>query len=250
MRFMSVVLIALLALPLIANAQQRPDVFADPKNLEVLPDDISSAELGATMRGIAMGVGLRCNDCHVGEPNAPLHTYDFASDEKSMKLKARLMLEMTNEINTKQVASLDSIDPATRVDVRCITCHRGRPQPKLIEDILDEQLARNGADAAVAKYRELREQFHGSHSYDFSEFTLPMYAESVFKRGLVTEAAALAELNTEFFPDSYYSFFILAEAQAVNGDVSGARASFERAAEINPQAKQFVESRIAALPAE
>ena len=84
--------------PIATLAQQkRVDVFADPENLKVLPEDISSEDLSATMRGFAMGLGVRCETCHVGEPNTPLHTFDFASDEKPMKQKARLMLEMVSE---------------------------------------------------------------------------------------------------------------------------------------------------------
>ena len=69
-------------IPFTTLAQQRVDVFADPENLKVLPKDISSDELSTTMRGFAMGLGVRCETCHVGEPNTPLHTFDFASDER------------------------------------------------------------------------------------------------------------------------------------------------------------------------
>ena len=33
----------------------------------MLPEDISAQELSATMRGFALGLGLRCSNCHVGE---------------------------------------------------------------------------------------------------------------------------------------------------------------------------------------
>ena len=65
------VLYALIAVltPLTCFAQQRIDVFADPKNLQVLPKDISSENLKNTMRGFSMGVGMRCETCHVGARN-------------------------------------------------------------------------------------------------------------------------------------------------------------------------------------
>jgi hypothetical protein len=144
MRFTPVLMTLLCLGPAALFAQDRPNVFADPQNLEVLPADISSAELSNTMRGFAMGLGVRCNDCHVGEPNAPLHTYDFASDEKPLKQKARLMLEMVQDINLRHVPKLDGVETTQRVAVRCVTCHRGQAQPKLIEDVLDEQLAEHG----------------------------------------------------------------------------------------------------------
>ncbi len=92
--------------------QQRVDVFADPENLKVLPKDISSEDLSATMRGFAMGLGVRCETCRVGEPNTPLHTFDFPSDEKPMKQKARLMIKMVNEINGELVPRLDDVEKA------------------------------------------------------------------------------------------------------------------------------------------
>ena len=205
-----VILGVLAVLPLAANAQSV-DVFAHPENLQVLPEDISSAELGATMRGFAMGLGLRCESCHVGEPGAPLSTFDFASDEKAMKQKARLMLEMVLQINNELVPRLDDVEPATRVEVRCVTCHRGLPQPTLIQDVLDAELADNGVDAAVAEYRRLRERYYGTHSYDFSELVLPMYAQELFRSGQSDAAIGLTELNAEHYPDSYFTAFTLGE---------------------------------------
>ena len=245
----SLMLITLL-LTVPAVAQERKDIFANPQNLEVLPKDISSKELGATMKGFAMGLGLRCENCHVGEPNTPLETFDFQSDEKTMKQKARAMLKMVLAINTQYVPALNDIDPATRVEVRCVTCHRGRPQPKLIQDVLDEQLAEGGADTAVAKYGELRQQFYGTHSYDFSEMSLPMYAQALFGKGEAEAALEFATINTQNHPDSYYSFFVHAELNAAAGDKEAAIKSYRRAAELNPRAKGFLDGRIAALGAD
>ena len=240
-------LIALvLSFPSVAQAQKK-DVFANPQNLKVLPEDISPAELGATMKGFAMGLGLRCENCHVGEPNTPLETFDFESDEKPMKRKARVMLKMVQAINSEHVPALNDIEKDDRVEVRCVTCHRGRPQPKLIEDVLDEQLAEGGADAAVAKYGELRKEFYGSHSYDFSEFSMPMYAEALFARGESPAALEFAKINTRNFPESYYSHFVLAELYAAAGEKDAAIETYTRAGELNPRAKGFLDGRIAAL---
>jgi hypothetical protein len=55
------------------------------------------------------------------------------------------------------------------------------------------------------KYAELREEFYGSHSYDFSEFTLPMYVQELAATEQLDEAIALIEVNAEHFPESYYT---------------------------------------------
>ena len=239
-----------LVLPAAAVSQAtQKDVFADPQNLEVLPKDISSKELGETMKGFAMGLGVRCEACHVGEAGQPLETFDFESDEKPMKEKARLMLKMVAAINGDYVASLDEIEASERVAVRCVTCHRGRPKPSLIEDVLDEQLAGGGLDTAVETYSKLRAEFYGSHSYDFSENSLPMYAQALAGRGEIAAAIAFAKINAGHFPESYYSFFVLAELYSATGQKAEAIAGFERAAELNPRAKPFIEGRIAALSA-
>lgn len=245
----SKLLLALIALmiSLAGNAQQREDVFADPENLKVLPKNTSSEELRATMRSFSTGLGVRCETCHVGEPGTPLSTFDFASDEKLMKQKARLMLQMLNEINGDLVPRLDDVENTNRVSVRCITCHRGQPQPKLIEDVLDEQLAAEDLDTTLEMYKSLRDQYYGSHSYDFSELVLPMYTQGLAANGQTDAAIALAELNAEFFPESYYTMFSLGEFYAAVGQGASAIEKYQRALELNPRAEGMIKPKIEAL---
>ena len=242
----------LIAMTLLASlvsnaAEEKKDIFAKPQNLKVLPKEISSKELSDTMKGFALGLGVRCETCHVGEAGQPLDTFDFESDEKTMKRKARVMVQMLADVNSDYVPQLNEIEDAKRVEVRCVTCHRGRPQPKLIEDELDEQLADAGLEAALARYAELREEFYGSHSYDFSEFTLPMYAQQLAAREQLDAAIALLQLNAENFPDSYYTQFALAELNSAANNKAAALDAYTRAIELNPRATPFLEPRIAAL---
>ena len=232
-----------------AAAQQTRNVFENPQNLQVLPEDIAPQDLGRVMRGFALGLGLRCESCHVGEAGQPLSTFDFESDEKAMKRKARLMLEMTRTINTTLVPTLDDVEKAERVEVRCVTCHRGQPQPRMIWDVLDEELAENGVEGAVAEYRSLRQQFYGSHSYDFSEITLPTFARSLAGRAQLEAAIAFAELNLEYFPESFYSVATLAELYESSGNAGQAIASYKRAIELNPAMEPRITPRIEALQA-
>ena len=249
-RTRSLIIILAALVPVVTPAQERVDIFADPENLKVLPEDISSTDLSATMRGIAMGLGVRCETCHVGEPNTPLHTFDFASDEKEMKQKARLMLQMMNEINDDLVPRLNDIEKANRVSVRCMTCHRGQSKPNLIEDIIDQQLAENDVDAAVAEYEKLREEYYGSHSYDFSEFVLPMHTQSLVANDQSDAAIAFAKLNASYFPESGYTAFVLAELYESVGDVALAIDAYTRAEELNPRAAERIAAKIEALKGE
>ena len=241
-------LVITVLIPAFTFAQEtQNDIYANPENLQVLPEDVSSTDLGNTMKGFALGLGARCEACHVGEPNTPLNTFDFASDEKAMKRKARVMIKMVQEINDTYVPKLNEIEDSQRVEVRCVTCHRGQQQPRLIEDVLDHQLAESGLDATLKKYAELRENFYGSHSYDFSEFTLPMYVQELAKKEKLPEAIALSKVNAEHFPDSYYTFFVLAELYSASGQTEQAIESYNMALELNPRAKPFLEAKIVEL---
>lgn len=82
---------------------------APPKNLKVL----APADLMPNMRLAVAGLGVMCNDCHVAE--------DRSSDEKPMKLTARMMFAMVKDINAKF--------PDGKAHVTCYTCHRGAKEP-------------------------------------------------------------------------------------------------------------------------
>ena len=115
---------------------------------------------------------------------------------------------------------------------------------------MDSEFAENGVDAAVAKYVELRENFYGTHSYDFSEFTLPMYAQGLMGDDKFPEAVAMATINSEHYPDSYYTFFVLGDSYNGSGEKEQAIEAYQRAMELNPRAQPFLEQKIAALNAE
>jgi hypothetical protein len=97
-----------------------------PANLKVLPKDISHDDLIKRMRQYEGDLGVECGFCHAQD--ATTHRTDFASDANPMKDKARVMIAMTEAINTKFLTQLAdhkaTDDPAT-----CGTCHRGASEP-------------------------------------------------------------------------------------------------------------------------
>lgn len=97
-----------------------------PTNLQVLPKDISSKDLMATMHGFTGALGVHCNFCH--EQNAQTHHMDFASDAKPEKAAARVMMRMTAEIDAKYLTQLP--DKGGMMQVSCGTCHRGHSTPE------------------------------------------------------------------------------------------------------------------------
>ncbi|MFZ0662366.1 MAG: c-type cytochrome [Acidobacteriaceae bacterium] len=99
-----------------------------PKNLQVLPKDISAQDLIATMRGYTQALGVECSFCHAEDPQT--HRLDFASDANPHKATARTMIRMVNEINTRYLATIKDPDaPQAEKTVTCGTCHRGHSMP-------------------------------------------------------------------------------------------------------------------------
>jgi len=100
-----------------------------PRNLTVLPKDISGADLDRVMHEYAQDLGTSCGYCHAENPQSK--EIDFASDENPMKETARLMIAMTKDINTKYLAELG--DRRYADAFTCGNCHRGQIKPPAFE---------------------------------------------------------------------------------------------------------------------
>lgn len=245
MRIPLTVLLILAAWTAPLYAQQGKDIFSDPENLKVLPEDISPVELRNTMRGFAMDLGVRCETCHVGEAGQPLETFDFAADDKENKQIAREMLRMVRAINKEHIGMIEG----ARLEVTCLTCHRGIQRPLTTVQTLTAVWEEDGIDAVGTRYRELREQYHGTHSYDFSESVLADLAQTVARAGDARGALGLLELNDQHFPDSFRNHWLKGEVAMRAEDNASARRYFERALEIgaDPRSEAFIRQRLESL---
>jgi hypothetical protein len=106
---------------------QQPAGNAPPQkftNLQVFPQDIPRADLIKQMRQFTVDLGVSCTFCH--EENAQTHRPDFPADTKPEKKTARVMIAMTETINTKYLATL----PVGDAKASCYTCHRGHSEPE------------------------------------------------------------------------------------------------------------------------
>ena len=144
------------------------------------------------MQAIADALGVECQFCHA--PKAITAAGRLRLDV------AREMIAMTAELNGRVTRATGT--DGTRVS--CITCHRGVTNPRQLRDILLETAVRQGHDAAIAQYRELRERYYGGQAYDFGETTLLFVAERLAD-SRPAAAIALADLNLEFHPQSWRS---------------------------------------------
>jgi tetratricopeptide (TPR) repeat protein len=213
-----------------AAAQFPPD---SARNLKVLPADMPVRQVIGVMRGFAIGLGVRCEHCHVGEAGQPLSTFDFASDEKPAKEKARTMLRMVQAINDEWLAKLAD-RPTPKVEVQCVTCHRGQARPIMLEDELVHVVDSAGVDTAVAHYRTLRERFYGGFTYDFGPGPVNAAAGTLLRTDRPADAVALLALNREFHPDDAITIVFLGQAHAALGDTALAISELKQALELQP----------------
>ncbi len=114
-------------------SQATQDVYV-PKNLKVLPKDLTGAQVHEIMEGWAGEIGGDCSTCHVrnsndiGSNGKP--RFDFADDSKEEKRTARVMYTMLESINADYVGKV----PNSGMPVTCGSCHRGHLSPPPFSD--------------------------------------------------------------------------------------------------------------------
>lgn len=81
-----------------AAAQKRPNIPDTFTNLTVLPAHIAKPQLMGVMKQFCITMKVRCSACHAVSND--LSEGSFASDEKSMKLDARKLLQLIQQTAT------------------------------------------------------------------------------------------------------------------------------------------------------
>ncbi|MFZ2491587.1 MAG: c-type cytochrome [Thermoanaerobaculia bacterium] len=141
MRTILAPLAALLLVLGCTTAQPPAKPASEFKNLQVLPPEISRDELVATMRSFTRSLGVKCNECHVVTATDPEEKLDFPSDAKEEKRVARVMIQMTRQINGGWMERVEAAEgehheaPSAEASpeapkVSCWTCHRGKTKPE------------------------------------------------------------------------------------------------------------------------
>jgi tetratricopeptide (TPR) repeat protein len=238
-RLVLAVLVAVASGSLTAPTAAQTPAFPPAKltNLKFFPKDIPVRALLDTMRGFTRALGVRCAYCHVARDTAELASYDFASDDKATKRKARVMLGMAADINHKYLTKLpERVTPAA--SVTCVTCHRGVSVPRPIEQIVEAAYAGGGADSAEAAYRALRQRYYGRSAYDFGETPLAEVAGDLRSQGKLADAVRLYVLNTTFLPTSAFAHRQAAAGYLAAGDTAQAVSYFQKALTIDPSDRQ------------
>jgi hypothetical protein len=215
----------------IAAAAQTPAAPPQPPpltNLKIFPKDIARPELITTMQGFVRQLGVQgqggCGYCHVG--TAP--QFDFASDTNPKKDVARRMILMSREI----VGKLPEVTgkPAAQITaLRCATCHRGMPVPKVTETALADSTTKGGTAAAIQQYKDLRTQ-----ALDYNQNALVAYAATLINTDKVDDALALLQANAELSPSHAPTYAAMAQAYGKKNDKDNQIKMLEKAAQLDP----------------
>ncbi len=193
-RSLALILLSVSMTPLGASAQE-PGAHG---NVQVLPSDISRSALIDIMLAnqAALGLPRRANEgclfCHVGSMDTPSSQWDWASDENPMKGKARSMMAMVDEINSRW---LRDVDGTYGMEVSCETCHAGRTNPLPLDQLLISRHREDGVDALVDTYREMRIRYYAADAYDFRVPVLASVADRLASAGATVDALRVHELN-------------------------------------------------------
>jgi hypothetical protein len=206
------------------GGQQPPPLT----NLKIYPKDIARQDLIATMQGFVLQLGVQtqggCAYCHAG--TAP--QLDYASDANPKKDVARRMILMSREI-TGKLPEVTGKPAAQITALRCATCHRGMPVPKVTELALTDAAAKGGAAAAVQQYKETRKQ-----ALDYNENALIAYARTLINSDKPDDALTILQANAELDPNHALTYFAMSQAYAKKNDKDNQIRMLEKALQADP----------------
>ncbi len=210
------------------------------ENLKVLPEDATQQQLRATMFGFVQALGVRCEHCHDDSQGNRFDQIDFPADTKETKKIARIMMQMVRRINDEELSELDEQRP-DRIQVTCVTCHRGATKPQMLEDVLADVIAEDSVEAAIARYHELRERYEDGFTYNFRESTLNRLGYRLLRADQIDDAIALFKLNIEMYPEAWNPYDSLAEAYMTKGQNEQAIALYRQSLVLNPDNQNGVQ---------
>lgn len=101
-----------------------------------------------------------------------------------------------------------------------------------ISNVLANTIDKEGIDAAIDKYRKLKES--DIDSYDFSENQLNTLGYAYLREGDLDKALAIFKLNIDAYPDAFNPYDSYAEALMTKGDNENAIKYYKKSLELNP----------------
>jgi tetratricopeptide (TPR) repeat protein len=225
----AVVALMITTLSVGAARAEIPDEFT---NLKVFAQGIGKRELVGAMRTFSLALGVRCEHCHVQQTPGDFDSIDWASDENPDKDIARGMMSMMVKMNNELLPDALGL---RRGKVRCVTCHRGLPDPETLDRVLLDTVEKEDVAAAIIHYHDLRADYYGKGAYDFGPMTLTGVAESVAQNmGDIPGALEILALNAEMNPEDITTYLMMTQLQILHGDKDGAIANVKKVLELDP----------------
>ncbi|HEY2120347.1 MAG TPA: serine hydrolase [Candidatus Acidoferrum sp.] len=135
--------------------------------------------------------------------------------------------------------------PGTNLDnmakgIRDILYGQEPPTPKrTLRHDLGETIAKNGVEAAIAQYRELKRA--NSPNYTFDENALNGLGYTLLGKDRTADAIVIFKLNVEEYPKSGNVYDSLAEAYAKNGQKQLAIENYRKSVELDPKNQNAID---------
>lgn len=197
-------------------------IFSDPRYLELMmTPHIQDYGYGLVIRKVPLGE--TDDSVKVVEHGGGIN--GFVTGFRRLVADRHLIVLMDN--TSRSVADLE----------RGITnLLYGQPaeSPKAsIAHVLQQTIDEEGIEAAIARYRRLRESEPGG--YDFRESELNELGYYYLENEDLTTAIAVFKLNVEAYPDRFNTYDSLGEGYMKAGDRERAIENYRRSLELNPR---------------
>ena len=133
------------------------------------------------------------------------------------------------------------------MQVKCITCHREVAQPEPLEDLLFKTIKSDGLAKAITTYNNLYKKYYGAFAYDFTDNSLQALVQKLNDEKMTDAAVAFALINVKKYPESGVANLGLAESYESKGDKEDAIKYYNRALQLMPRGKDFIEKKLEEL---
>lgn len=168
-----------------------------------------------------------------------VHVYNFHNFEEAHTFDVRQLLK--NGSDELDIPALFSVKTYAAI------AHELNA-PSLGVEELGRQLAEGGLEAAISWYDSVKDEHRKLFKYAFYEEVIRQLGADLLASDKPGDALDVFRFNCHAFPDSAEAWTHLGDAQAQSGDLLEARASYERALQLDPTSHELAEKLERTVP--